>query len=69
MNKEQNLNTSESQQLNIADVRERFIAALDKVAGNYEGETIYIGYHNGQLDYRLSEISSDELVDAILNAL
>ena len=68
MNTEQNSNKSEKA-LRIGSVRERLIDALDKVCekrGNRFGGEIYIGYIRGNHDYELSEISTDDLVDAII---
>lgn len=67
MGKEQNIESKEKA-LHIADVRERLITALDKVCekrGNRFGEDIYIG-HMGGYDYELSQIDTDELIDALI---
>ena len=55
--------------LGIANVRERLISALDKVCekkGNRFGEDIFIGHLGGNFDYELSQIDTDELIDALI---
>lgn len=68
MSKKQNPK-EENKALHIADVRERLITALDTVCekrGNKFGEDIFIGHMGGNFDYELSQIDTDELIDALI---
>lgn len=68
MSKEQSLEDKDKA-LHIGDVRERLISALDKVCsnkGNRFGEEIFIGHMSGSFNYELSQIDTDELIDALI---
>ena len=68
MSKEQNLEDKDKA-LHIGRVRERLISALDKVCekkGNRYGKDIFIGQMGGGFDYELSQIDTDELIDALI---